>query len=421
MLGIQSQIRLQILRSKPVDSDHDIQTPTPKLSDLYEWCKWRIQLVIVLLFNRYREEGLQARLRRYIRTVADVARTTSAFKFVYPVLSRFVDTRAPEGYNDSAPADLSTCSQIDGAASTSDHPGSPEMQPSVSVCTTASSSFPPSSNCQFKFNIPQMEPKRLDGQYPSNLRNRSGSTNLPENGLSPLVSTSTPDSSTSTVEASGKTDKDVVYDILRTATSRNQPKTLAIIASDSSKKSASQFTTEEIRSAAAAVDPSGYSLLHLAVNTGSEATLKQVLDIIGTGQEQQAAVRSSGATKAQFTPLHLAAMKGSLKMVERLLSAGADSRATTRLGCTALHIAAARGHDDICKVLVTNGADVNAISETKSTPLASAVHAGHVKVIESLLDHGADPHLRPQGGQTALEIARSRGYSDLATVIESRS
>ena len=75
-------------------------------------------------------------------------------------------------------------------------------------------------------------------------------------------------------------------------------------------------------------------------------------------------------TKGQ-TPLHLAAEKDELEVMQYLLEEGGADRnkATTRTQDTALHIAAAAGHDDIVACLFTHLADLTARNRDGQLPI----------------------------------------------------
>jgi ankyrin repeat protein len=57
-----------------------------------------------------------------------------------------------------------------------------------------------------------------------------------------------------------------------------------------------------------------------------------------------------------LTPLHLAAFKGSVEMVELLLARGADPNARADKGATPLSAASRQGHKKVEAVLVRHGA-----------------------------------------------------------------
>lgn len=111
-------------------------------------------------------------------------------------------------------------------------------------------------------------------------------------------------------------------------------------------------------------------------------------------------------------PLHIAAERGDLGVVEVLLSHGAsaDIDATTYAGCTALHLAAGLGHCDIVRALTSAGATLDTKGEHDLTPLLAAAQHGHSKVVLTLLKAGADVNLSAEGDVTALHLASAEGH-----------
>ena len=94
----------------------------------------------------------------------------------------------------------------------------------------------------------------------------------------------------------------------------------------------------------------------------------------------QAGARVGARTREGVTPIQLAAINGSGRMLDRLLKAGADPNAVlTPLGDTALMMAARTGNTEAVRILVEAGGNVNA-RETwgGTTPLMWAVTEGHV-------------------------------------------
>lgn len=111
------------------------------------------------------------------------------------------------------------------------------------------------------------------------------------------------------------------------------------------------------------------------------------------------------------TALMIAAYNGNFPAVAGLLGKGAQPN---RPGWTALHYAAAGGHNDIVQLLLEYSAYIDAESPNKTTPFMMAVWGNHILTVKLLLDQGADARLRNEQGLSALDLARQRGYKDIA-------
>ncbi len=118
-----------------------------------------------------------------------------------------------------------------------------------------------------------------------------------------------------------------------------------------------------------------------------------------------------------YTPLHLAAERGTAAVVRALLEAGAEADAwatgfATDWGWswTPLHLAARSNPDpDVVTALVEAGADLHAPGGESyrrgNTPLHYAGENPNPAVAAALLDAGADAHVQAQGGRTPLHEA----------------
>jgi hypothetical protein len=121
----------------------------------------------------------------------------------------------------------------------------------------------------------------------------------------------------------------------------------------------------------------------------------------------QGQVQVEAPNTADETPLMMAAIKGQLAIVERLIERKAQ---VNRPGWTPLHYAAS--HDGpqalaVTRLLLEHYAYIDAASPNGTTPLMMAARYGSEDVVRLLLAEGADPSLRNQRGQDAIDFARS--------------
>ncbi|EEH12058.1 ankyrin repeat domain-containing protein [Wolbachia endosymbiont of Muscidifurax uniraptor] len=97
------------------------------------------------------------------------------------------------------------------------------------------------------------------------------------------------------------------------------------------------------------------------------------------------------ASRHYTTALNIAAHKGLVKTVRRLLEKGAE--VSTRDGGrhTALHCAANSGNTEIIELLLEQGAYIHSCSKLGSTPLHFVATNNHINAVRCLLNKGASP------------------------------
>jgi ankyrin repeat protein len=151
-----------------------------------------------------------------------------------------------------------------------------------------------------------------------------------------------------------------------------------------------------------------------------------VIDAVKEGDPDAvlAALRSdrvavNRASRDGTTPLHWAARRGDVAMVNLLLHHGGNARAVNRFGITPLWLACVDGSVPIVDALLKAGADVNAPRlDSGETPLMITARSGHAVVVDALVHHGADvnavEHVR---GQTALMWAASERHPAVVRVL----
>lgn len=100
-------------------------------------------------------------------------------------------------------------------------------------------------------------------------------------------------------------------------------------------------------------DDRGWTLLHVAARKGD---LKEVRRLLNEGMDVN--LPAWGAKSRGATPLHLAAQGGHLKVMDELLERGADIDARTKGACgwTPLHVAAKERKKKAMEFLLGNGA-----------------------------------------------------------------
>lgn len=142
------------------------------------------------------------------------------------------------------------------------------------------------------------------------------------------------------------------------------------------------------------VNPAGHSGLMLAVR---EPSLK-VAEVLAGWPQTKVEVRND----KDESPLMLAALKGHLALVKKLVERDADVNKT---GWTALHYAASGGHTQVIDFLLENSAYIDAESPNGTTPLMMAAMYGSPESVKLLIQAGADLNVKNMVGMTALDFA----------------
>ncbi|KAG8582214.1 hypothetical protein GDO81_007963, partial [Engystomops pustulosus] len=111
------------------------------------------------------------------------------------------------------------------------------------------------------------------------------------------------------------------------------------------------------------------------------------------------------------TPLHLAANKGHLNVVQILLKAGCDLNFQDDGQQTALHRAAVVGHSDILAVLIQEGCALDRQDKDGNTALHEAAWHGFSQSVKLLVKAGANVLAKNKAGNTPLHLACQNGHS----------
>ncbi|XP_062428745.1 ankyrin repeat domain-containing protein 6 isoform X4 [Rhea pennata] len=122
-------------------------------------------------------------------------------------------------------------------------------------------------------------------------------------------------------------------------------------------------------------------------------------------------------TKHGRTPLHLAAHKGHLHVVQILLKAGCDLDIQDDGDQTALHRAAVVGNTDVIATLIQEGCALDRQDKDGNTALHEACWHGFSQSAKLLVKAGANVLARNQAGNTPLHLACQNSHSQSTRVL----
>ncbi|MDD5030296.1 MAG: ankyrin repeat domain-containing protein [Rhodoferax sp.] len=119
-------------------------------------------------------------------------------------------------------------------------------------------------------------------------------------------------------------------------------------------------------------------------------------------------------TKADESPLMLAALVGQLALCQTLIEHDGD---VNKPGWAPLHYAATNAHLDVMQLLLEHNAYIDAASPNGTTPLMMAAQYGSASAVKLLLEAGADPTLKNILGLSALDFAKRGDRADSADIL----
>ena len=195
-----------------------------------------------------------------------------------------------------------------------------------------------------------------------------------------------------------------------------------------------------------------YTGLHAAAQRGDVALIQRLAASLTAKSEALNATDTHGRT-----PLHVATFAKQREAIRALAKAGADlnrlendrydavtiasvaddedtlrvllqlgasaKQTTSRYDGTALIAAAHLGHDGVVRQLIAAGAPLDHVNNLHWTAAIEAVVLGnggarHQATLKALIDAGANLKLTDRQGQTPLQLARSRGFSEMVAMLE---
>ena len=153
----------------------------------------------------------------------------------------------------------------------------------------------------------------------------------------------------------------------------------------------------------------------LAATQGNRVEAARLLIEAGADVNAQDDIRDS--------PYLLACARGYIEILRMTLKAGADLKSTNRYGGTALIPACHYGHIEAVRELLKTAIDVDHVNNLGWTALLEAVILGdggaaHTEIVRRLVVAKANPNIADRQGVTPLQHAKSRGYREIAAILE---
>lgn len=127
----------------------------------------------------------------------------------------------------------------------------------------------------------------------------------------------------------------------------------------------------------------------------------------------------------RYDAVTIAAVADDAATLSVLLSLGAKAGQTTsRYDGTALIAAAHLGHDEVVRRLIAAGAPLDHVNNLHWTAVIESIVLGdggprHQRTLAALVEAGADLKLTDRQGNTPLQLAKARGYTAMAKLLES--
>ena len=124
-----------------------------------------------------------------------------------------------------------------------------------------------------------------------------------------------------------------------------------------------------------------------------------------------------------FNPFLLSCLNNDLTLLRLILPAKPDLNVLSRFGGVGITPASEKGHVEIVRELLTHtDINVNHTNFVGWTPLLEAIvlndgGAKQQEIVKLLLDHGANPHMTDKYVKKPLELAREKGYREIAELL----
>ena len=156
--------------------------------------------------------------------------------------------------------------------------------------------------------------------------------------------------------------------------------------------------------------------LHVAAHFGHRAAAAALL---------KGGANPNALVAQKYDIVTIAAVNNDVPMLKLALAAGCDPKAVTSpYQGTALIAAAHLGHAEVVRTLIAAGAPLDHVNNLGWTALIESIVLGnggrnHTDTLEALVKAGAHVNIADRQGVTPLGLAKSRGYGEMARILES--
>jgi uncharacterized protein len=126
----------------------------------------------------------------------------------------------------------------------------------------------------------------------------------------------------------------------------------------------------------------------------------------------------------RYDIITIASVANDVPMLKLAIEGGASAKnITSPYDGTALIAAAHLGHAEITRTLIAAGAPLDHVNNLGWTALIESIVLGdggknHTDTLEALVKAGANLNLPDRSGFTPLRLAKARGYSEMARILE---
>jgi len=125
----------------------------------------------------------------------------------------------------------------------------------------------------------------------------------------------------------------------------------------------------------------------------------------------------------RYDAVTIASVANDEEMLRLLLSLGASAKLiTSRYDGTALIAAAHLGHDGVVRQLIAAGAPLDHVNNLHWTAVIESIVLGdggprHQATLKALVEANASVQIKDGQGRSPLDLARSRGYAEMAKIV----